>query len=532
MSADRTEAGVVEWARDDVVELTIARAALGGRLFGYAPDGRVVWVKAGEGALAIGDIIQGQVSKATRRSLEVRVLATREPGPNRVDPFCAHVTRCGGCPWQALSRPQQLETLTRDIDHLLSRAVGSAIPWSAPWYDDGRTWRCTARLHSDGQGHIGFYGPQGLAEIDQCPVFHPTLNALLESLLSPVDSRAETRSFRDALRGGVSELKLSVAKESASATLAVSLIGFWSDAMLDAVRDALATLVMRSRSCHGATLTAHTDALLERGSGRDGHKRGSHKRGGYKRGGHKRGGHKKGERREGKHTAREHTAREHKDHRGSARGGRRAQRRRHERSAPTTLHYPQGLTPLYEEWGDPQNILSTPHPAGAFMQAHQRGNHALIERVVRGAEGAHRLLELYAGSGNLTLPLALADTTRTITALEYDERALTALSRATEHLMRDGARRVHVEVGSISALPSGEFDHVVLDPPRAGAATIIDALATLEARAITYISCHPAALARDLSALASRGWRVVEAQVFHLFPHSGHAEVYCRLERI
>lgn len=194
---------------------------------------------------------------------------------------------------------------------------------------------------------------------------------------------------------------------------------------------------------------------------------------------------------------------------------------------------PAGLEPIFEVWGDPYNQLSTPHPAHAFMQAHQRGNRALIEEVVQGATGSRHILELYAGSGNLTIPLAQADEARRVLALEFDERAVSSLKRAAEHISSrvDGAPRVIAEVGSISALPSGDFDHVILDPPRAGAAPIIDALSTLNVDAITYISCHPAALARDLTSLATQGWRVSAARIFHLFPHSGHAEVYCRLER-
>ena len=167
------------------------------------------------------------------------------------------------------------------------------------------------------------------------------------------------------------------------------------------------------------------------------------------------------------------------------------------------------------------------------MQAHQRGNQALIDEVLRGAEDAKHILELYAGSGNLTVPLALEDSARQIIALEYDSEAVSALNQIAASMAAEGASpQIHAFAQSINRLPDGAFDHILLDPPRAGAAPIIDAVADHpSAQKITYISCHPAALARDLKSLTARGWRIETARLFHLFPHSGHVEIYCLLTR-
>jgi 23S rRNA (uracil1939-C5)-methyltransferase len=193
------------------------------------------------------------------------------------------------------------------------------------------------------------------------------------------------------------------------------------------------------------------------------------------------------------------------------------------------------------------------------MQAHQEGNLALIEEVVARVEGAQAVLELYAGSGNLSLAIAEAQHMRSklssdgeecspsLCCVEGNERALASLQalakerdlKGVQTLMRDLRTPPHALLQSFI---EGGFDHLVLDPPRAGAKELIEALCLLNeelneqnAQAkplpITYISCHPAALARDLQTLGSAGWRMRQARLFHLFPHTGHAEVCVTLSR-
>jgi 23S rRNA (uracil1939-C5)-methyltransferase len=154
-----------------------------------------------------------------------------------------------------------------------------------------------------------------------------------------------------------------------------------------------------------------------------------------------------------------------------------------------------------------------------FAQANHAGN-AELRRLVREAVGSSEsILELYAGSGNFTRDLvALAPTG---IALEGEPRAAARLKKLLAN--HPGWRALHRPVAN---LPEGKFAAVVLDPPRAGAAEVIDQIAKITDR-IVYVSCDPMTLARDLQRLNWRGW----AQPVDMMPQTSHIEVVCALQR-
>jgi 23S rRNA (uracil1939-C5)-methyltransferase len=163
------------WQVGQEVQLEVEKAILGGKFLGSASDGRVAWLKSVQ-ALAIGDLVTAKVLKSAKRSYELEVQNINQEGSIRNAPFCPHIQQCGGCPWQAVPTEQQIQSLSRDIDRMLSRAVGHEVKWLSPYMESKQAWRHTARLHSDGKGRLGFYGPQGLLDLTHCPVFVPTLN--------------------------------------------------------------------------------------------------------------------------------------------------------------------------------------------------------------------------------------------------------------------------------------------------------------------------------------------------------------------
>jgi 23S rRNA (uracil1939-C5)-methyltransferase len=169
-----------------------------------------------------------------------------------------------------------------------------------------------------------------------------------------------------------------------------------------------------------------------------------------------------------------------------------------------------------------------------FSQANARVNEQLVEAAVNGLNpgASDRVLELFSGSGNFTLPLAkLAGE---VLAVEGNRASLELLARA---LKTAALSNVKVHSGPAEAMvdalasSGSRFDLVLLDPPRAGAAELMDALARLGPRRIAYVSCEPATLARDLKALLALGYRLEAATVFDQFPQTYHLEALVVLAR-
>lgn len=165
--------------------------------------------------------------------------------------------------------------------------------------------------------------------------------------------------------------------------------------------------------------------------------------------------------------------------------------------------------------------------SGVFTQVNLAGNRTLIETVLRlGDFSPHdRVVELYCGAGNLSLPLA--SRVGSLIGIDQDRVAVANARANAARLGFDTLRFVHASVrrGLEALLASGQqADVVVLDPSRAGAADIIDRLPQFGARKIVYVSCDPTTLARDLRRLGQHGYRPVSLQPIDLFPHTYHVE--------
>lgn len=175
------------------------------------------------------------------------------------------------------------------------------------------------------------------------------------------------------------------------------------------------------------------------------------------------------------------------------------------------------------------------HSPGGFLQASREGAAWLVSRVARHVQGAQgggtRALELHAGSGTFTLPLAAA--CASTCSVERQPRA------------RANARSALVEAGLSAEVLGGDaavalerlvaegrrFDLVVLDPPRTGARAEAALLGRTGARRVIYVSCDAPTLARDLAVLSASGFRLVSAEPALLFPQTAHFETIAVLDR-
>lgn len=173
-------------------------------------------------------------------------------------------------------------------------------------------------------------------------------------------------------------------------------------------------------------------------------------------------------------------------------------------------------------------------PPGGFLQASAAGEAAIIDAVLAGLPerlpARARTVELYAGCG--TLSFALAQRLRVI-AFEGDAAAAGALRQAANAAGLAG--RVSVtqrDLGRqpLSATELAGVSAVVLDPPHAGAAAQMAQIAAAGPPRVIYVSCNPAALARDARVLQQGGYRLLSATPIDQFLWSARLESVCVFE--
>jgi 23S rRNA (uracil1939-C5)-methyltransferase len=168
-----------------------------------------------------------------------------------------------------------------------------------------------------------------------------------------------------------------------------------------------------------------------------------------------------------------------------------------------------------------------------FVQVNAAVNAELVSTAVRLAEvqPADRVLDLFCGLGNFSLPLA--QRAATLLGVEGDAGLV---ARAVRNAARNGVHNARFVTADLMA-PGWSFyrepwDVVVLDPPRTGAEGPVAELDSSGVRRVVYVSCHPATLARDARALVEKhGFTLRAARVFDMFPHTHHVEALALFTR-
>jgi 23S rRNA (uracil1939-C5)-methyltransferase len=155
-----------------------------------------------------------------------------------------------------------------------------------------------------------------------------------------------------------------------------------------------------------------------------------------------------------------------------------------------------------------------------FAQASAAGNAKLIE-LTRAAlgRGGGRLVELYAGAGNLTRAFTADGWSVSASDVESPPRPTTAQTFIVGTADKALAKTI------------GDVDAIVLDPPRTGAAEAIDGIVKLAPKTIVYVSCDPATLARDALRLVEAGYTAERAWPIDLMPQTAHIEIVMRLTK-
>ncbi|MBD3679765.1 MAG: class I SAM-dependent RNA methyltransferase [Rhodobacteraceae bacterium] len=170
-------------------------------------------------------------------------------------------------------------------------------------------------------------------------------------------------------------------------------------------------------------------------------------------------------------------------------------------------------------------------PSGAFLQATEEGEAALLAAVKEAVGKANRIVDLFAGCGTFALPLAAV---AEVHAVEGEGDMLGAMDRGWRQAQ--GLKRITHEARDLFRRPLmsaelAKFDAAVIDPPRAGAEAQTAELAKSEIPRIAAVSCNPVTFARDARLLVSAGYRLSWVRVVDQFRWSPHVELAAAFSR-
>ncbi|MGI9343201.1 MAG: 23S rRNA (uracil(1939)-C(5))-methyltransferase RlmD, partial [Gammaproteobacteria bacterium] len=170
-----------------------------------------------------------------------------------------------------------------------------------------------------------------------------------------------------------------------------------------------------------------------------------------------------------------------------------------------------------------------------FIQVHADVNGAMIGQALDllAPDSSSRVLDLYCGLGNFSLPLATR--AGAVVGMELAADMVARARRNASSNAIDNVEFVQADLGAPAAADSSlwtGFDLVLLDPPRTGALEMMDVLGRIAAGRVLYVSCHPGTLARDAQHLVHElGYELAAVGTADMFPHTSHVESMALFQR-
>ena len=166
------------------------------------------------------------------------------------------------------------------------------------------------------------------------------------------------------------------------------------------------------------------------------------------------------------------------------------------------------------------------HPMD-FTQVNATINREMVKRAVTGLDPQpeERVLDLFCGLGNFTLPLARSGAS--VVGVEGSEAMV---KRGAENAAHNNLDNVEFYAADLTQDMTQQpwaqqgFDKILIDPPRSGALEMVQIMTQWRPKKIVYVSCNPATLARDAGELKMQGYKLTEAGILDMFPHTTHVE--------
>lgn len=184
----------------------------------------------------------------------------------------------------------------------------------------------------------------------------------------------------------------------------------------------------------------------------------------------------------------------------------------------------------------PEFNVSMPYKPTEFTQVNSAINQVMVGRALRmlDPQPGENIADMFCGLGNFTLPIARSGAT--VLGVEgsqalVDRARENAVKNGLDHLTRYAVSNLF-EVTTEQIQAWGQFDKMLIDPPRDGALALVTNLPENGPKRIVYVSCSPSTLARDAGVLVNeKGYRMLSAGVINMFPHTGHVESIALFER-
>lgn len=202
---------------------------------------------------------------------------------------------------------------------------------------------------------------------------------------------------------------------------------------------------------------------------------------------------------------------------------------------------PGGIDTIHMLWPEQIELYVRPNDSiqirfepGDFTQVNFDINRQMVQQALDWLQlrATDRVLDLFCGLGNFTLPLA--QQAAQVVGVEGDQAMV---QRAQANATENGLSHVEFHMANLFEPDAWvcwlqqNYDAVLLDPPRSGAQEILPLLVQRGISKILYVSCSPASFARDAAILSEAGYQLQKAGVMDMFPHTAHVETMALFTR-
>jgi 23S rRNA (uracil1939-C5)-methyltransferase len=169
-----------------------------------------------------------------------------------------------------------------------------------------------------------------------------------------------------------------------------------------------------------------------------------------------------------------------------------------------------------------------------FVQVNSEINQQMVAQALRllDLQPTDRMLDLFCGLGNFTLPMA--QNCKHVTGIEGD---LAMVNRARESAVSNNISNTEYHVADLTRPDTDfpwmrqQYDKILLDPPRSGALEMAQLIGRFKAVRLVYVSCQPSSLVRDAAIICAQGYKMTHLGIMDMFPQTAHVESMAVFER-